>query len=110
MKRFKFGSNGDGEIEQVATKMLETLFGHNVVLMTQFEFLSIEDKVSVMPKYYYTERFKFFDFWYNPKHEWLPQLALAMADYYHGIRGIKGNRTKTANWLLKEINDEEPLS
>lgn len=88
------------QIEKVAKSMLDELFGENVILTTQFEFLSIEGKLSLDPEYYYTERFKFFDFWYNPRHDWLPQLATAIADYYHALTGIAGDKIKTSEHLL----------
>lgn len=100
MKHNTFRRKGQNPIEKTAKKMLESLFGPNIILTTQFEFLCIEDKISLEPEYYYTERFKFFDFWYNPKQEWLPQLALALADYYHALSGQKGDIRKTANRLL----------
>lgn len=107
MKHFHIGLKGNGKIEQVAKFMLDKLFGSNIILTTQFEFLSIDDKISVEPEYYYTDRFKFFDFWYNPQHDWVPQLALAISDYYHKLSGIPGDKRTTANALVNAFNKQK---
>lgn len=107
MKHLFYGLKGSGKIEQTAQKMLTQLFGNNVILTTQFEFLSIDDKVSVEPEYYYTDRFKFFDFWYNPQQNWLPQLAFAISDYYHELSGTPGDKRTTASKLLQSLSDRK---
>ena len=90
--------------------MLTQLFGNTVILTTQFEFLSIDDKVSVEPEYYYTDRFKFFDFWYNPQQNWLPQLAFAISDYYHELSGTPGDKRTTASKMLQSLSDRKHQS
>ena len=97
--------NESCEVESTARFMLVQLFGENVRLATQFEFLPIKDKMALEPEYYFTDRFRFFDFWYNPDQEWLPQLAVAISDYYHSLTGIEGDKITTANHLLSCYSD-----
>ena len=87
-------------IEDVARFMLRQLFGDNVVLRTEFEFLRVEDKTTNEPEYYFTDHYRYFDFWYNPEHDWITQLAIAIADYYHQFTGFPGNVTHTATGII----------
>lgn len=92
-------------IESAAKSMLRDLFGNNVTIMTQLHFFEIE-KEETEPEYYISDRFKHFDFWFNPSHDVIAQLSVGLADLYHQISGIPGDKFSTAlviaqNYLKK---------
>ena len=89
-------------IDEMAKSMLKMLFGGNVAVVTQLHYFEIE-KEETEPEYYISDKYKHFDFWFNPAHNVVSQLAVGLSDLYHQLTGIPGDKYDTASTLAKSF-------
>lgn len=98
--------------DDICSLFLAELFGYNVTFLTKFEMLESLDKETDVPEFFFTEKFRFMDFWYNPEHQWVPQLAHAVTEFYCEMTGNDLDRSFTEDSLLElveELITKEPL-
>lgn len=94
------------KVQKTCFMFLEYLFGRNILFITKFEFLEVSQKVTLEPEYYYTDGYKFFDFWYNPEQNWVEQLAEAIADFYVNITNSTESFLVVKSRLLRRFPNE----
>lgn len=97
-------STPDMPIDKLAERMLDHLFGPNVVLLTKFEYLRVPDgPANGAPEYYFTDRYRFFDIWYSDDCDWRYHLAVGLSHLYIDITNQKLDIHDTARQLMKDL-------
>lgn len=97
-------------LKSVTRLFIQELFGHNVLLITEFHYFLIEkDFDQTKPEYYISNLYNHFDFWFDRNHDIISQLAYGVSDLYLQITGSDKTIFMCHSQLLAFYTALEPL-